>query len=191
LVINQSGAPEQNQRIMKSKWFRFLKGYHNTFKNLGHIITWGGFLFIVIMATVVQGIPNGLIVGLIVGSLFAFASRLGFRKSYNGAEEARKKLFAYSQGHKEVFNTSKQAAYSIMTSMVIGVLALLVLAPCLMDSCKNELVRTQIFFILIGLSIAVEQLFRKERVKGKSAIIALIGLAILVIFLLGKVFSVW
>jgi len=176
---------------MKDKWFRFLEGYHNTFKTLGHITTWGGFLFIVVLATIAQGFPDGLIVGLFVGSLFAFLSWLGFRKSYNDAVEAREKLLAYSQGHKEVFRLSKQVTYSILASMIIGVLALLILASCAMYSCQNELVRPRLVFILIGLSIAVQQLFWKERVKGKSAITTLIVLVMFVLFLLGKVFSVW
>ncbi len=176
---------------MKNKRFDFLKAYHDAFRVLGYIITWGGFLLIVAGATVAQGFPNGFIVGLVVGSLFAFVSWLRFRNSYNNAVEAREKLLAYSQGHREVFNASKQVNYAILSSVVIGLLALLLLGSCFVYSCKNELVRPRIIFILIGLSIAIQQLFWKERVKGKSAIIALIALAILVIFLLGKVFSIW
>ena len=177
--------------IMKNKWFDFLESYHNAFRVLGHILTWGGFLLIVIVATIAQGFPNGFVTGLVVGSLFAFIGWLRFRNSYNNAVEAREKLAAYSQGHKEVFNTSKQATYAILSSMVIGVLALLLLGSCFVYSCKNELIRTQLFFLLIGLSIAIQQLFWKERVKGKSVFIALGLLGVLVIFLLGKIFSVW
>jgi uncharacterized membrane protein len=129
--------------------------------------------------------------GLFLGSLFAFVSWLGFRKSYDEAVEAREKLFSYSQGNKEVLKSSKQVTYSILALIIIGLLALLMLASCAMYSCKNELVRPRIIFILIGLSLAVEQLFWKERVKGRSAIATLIMLAILVIFLLGKVFALW
>jgi len=146
---------------------------------------------LVIGATIVQGFPNGFIVGLVVGSLFAFVGRLSFRNSYNNAVGARKKLAAYSQGNTEVFNTSKQASYSILSIIVIGMFVLLLLGSCIFYSCKTELVRPQLIFLLIGLSIAIQQLFWKERVKGKSGIIALGVLAILVIFFLGKIFSVW
>ena len=176
---------------MKNKWFDFLESYHNALRVLGHIITWGGFLLIVIGATIVQGFPDGFIVGLVVGSLFAFVCWLRFRNSYNNAVEAREKLSAYSQGNKEVFNTNKQVTYSILSNMVIGLFALLLLGSCFFYSCKTEVVRPRLIFLLIGLSIAIQQLFWKERVKGNSAIIALGVLAVLVIFLLGKIFSTW
>ncbi len=176
---------------MKSKWFQFLEGFHDIFKILGYVITWGGFLFMVIIATLAQGFPNGFILGLCVGSLFAFVSWLGFRKSNNDAAKAREKLYAYSQGHKEVFNSSNQVTYSFLASIVIGMLAIAIMASCEVYSFKNEPVRPQIFFILIGLSIAVHQLFGKERVRGKPAMVALVALTILVTFLFGKVFSFW
>lgn len=176
---------------MKNKWFEFLETYHNAFKVLGYIITWGGFLLIVVMATGAQGFPNGLIAGLVFGSLFAFVSWLRFRTSYNNAVGAREKLIAYSQGHTEILNSSQQVGYSILSSIVIGWLGLLLVGSCFVYSCKNELIRPRLIFILIGLAIAIEQLFRKERVKGKLAIIALVVLAILVMILLGKVFSIW
>lgn len=176
---------------MKNKWFDFLEFYHDAFRVLGYFITWGGFLLMVLVATLAQGFPDGFITGLVVGSLFAFVSSLRFRNSHNRAVEAREKLYAYSQGDKEVLNSSGQVTYAISSCIVIGLLALLLYGSCYVYSCKNELIRHRIIFILIGLTIAIEQLFRKERVKGKSAIIALVVLAILVIFLLGKVFSIW
>ncbi len=112
---------------MKNKWYDFLKSFHSAYKILGYIITWGGFLLIIIGATKAQGFPNGFIVGLVMGSLFAFVSWLRFRNSYNNAVEAREKLLTDSQG---------------------------------------------------------------QRIRGRAAIVALVVLAILVIFLLAKVFAV-
>lgn len=113
---------------MKNKWYDFLKSFHSAFKILGSIITWGGFLLIIIGATKAQGFPNGFIAGLVMGSLFAFVSWLGFRNSYNKAVEAREGLLVYPQG---------------------------------------------------------------QRIRTRAAVIALVVLTILIILLLGKVFSVW
>ncbi len=113
---------------MNNKWYDFLVSFHKVFKVFGYIITWGGFILIVVGATRVQGFPNGFIVGVVMGSLFAFVSWLGFRNSYNKAVKARESLLADPQG---------------------------------------------------------------QTIRARAAVIALVILASLVIFLLGKVFSVW
>jgi len=180
----------KSKNIMK-KWIDLLETYHNAFRVLDYVIACGGFLFIVVAATISQGFPKGFIVGLVIGSLFVLVNWLIFRTSYNRAVEAREKLAAYSQGHTEVFNTSKQVTYAVTGSIIIGLLGLLLLGSCLIYSCKTDLIRPRLLFLLIGVSIAVQQLFWKERVKGKAAIIALGMLVVLVVFLIGKIFSVW
>ena len=176
---------------MKNKWIETLEAYHNIIRVLGRVITWGGFLLILIAATISQGFPDGFLIGLIVGTIFAFASWFGFHNADRNAVEAREKLLAYAQGQKEVFRSSKQALIAIWAIQLIGLLGLILVASCYFYTCKTDLVRPQIIFIMIGLSIIIEQLFRKERLKGKPALIALAMLAALTIFLIGKVFLIW
>ncbi len=107
---------------MKNKWYDFLKSFHSAFKILGYVITWGGFLLIVIGVTKVQGFPNGFIGGLVIGSLFAFVSWLRFRNTYNDAVEARERLLTDSQGQK----IRGRAAILVLVVLAILVLFLLV-----------------------------------------------------------------
>ncbi len=176
---------------MKNKWDDALEAYQNIFKSLGSFIIWGGFILIVIVSIYTQGFPEGLVGGLIVGAIVAFVGWLRLSNSDQSTAEAREKLLAYAPGHKEVFRQSKQAAYAILAVILIFLLSFVLLGSCYFYSCKNDLIRPRIIAILIGLSVIIQQLFYKERLKGKPALIALAVLAALTIFLIGKVFLIW
>ena len=173
------------------KVFQFLERFHGAYRIVGYFITWGGFLIIVVAAVFAQGYPNGLIGGLCVGAVFALLSWLGFRKTYKDAVLSREKLQAYSQGQTDVFKPSRQVTYAIVGLFIIGAIDLLLIFSCVIYTCANELTRPRLILIILGFGIAIDQLFRAERVTGKLALVLLAILVIVVVFLIGKVVAVW
>lgn len=174
---------------MKNRWLDFAEGYHNAFRVIGNVMTWGSFLLIVVTATVIQGFPNGFILGVILGGVLSLLMWWSFRKRYHEAVRAREKLYSSTTGQRAIVRPGSLRGWAIFTIMGLGIISFLVISTCAVNSCKNDPVRPGIFFILIGTSIAIEKLFYEERIKGKYAPAAFIFLFILAIFLIERVIS--
>jgi hypothetical protein len=172
---------------MNDKFFRFLEKFHKFLKIIGYIVSLGGFLLIVVAATISQGFPNGFLGGLVFGSIFALLSWLGFRLDYKRAVEARKKLQAYYQGQTDVFAQSKQATYVIIGIVAVSGLVLFLLAAREISSGGINNIITIMILFLIGAVIASETLFRQGKEKRRAATLSLISLAAIVILLVVKV----
>lgn len=182
----KSDPDDQKKRVI-----RVLEGFHNSYKIMGNILTWGGFFLIIVIATMVQGFPNGFLGGLIVGSLYAIMAGFGYRITYRDAVSARENLAVLAKGQKNVLVTSRQSTFALLAEMFLGVIGLLLVLSCFFSPCKDDPIRGRLFFILIGLVFGIDQLIRRERVKGKLAIVVVVLLGSLTIYLIGKVFSIW
>jgi len=176
---------------MHNKRGRFFERIYRELKPIDRIIILGGFLLIVVASTIAKGFPSGFITGLFFGFVFALLGWVRFRRLYDDANEAREEFLPHSHGRRKTFKLSPIATYALLISVIVSVIAVFILGSCLVYSCQNEVLRPQIMFILIGWAIIIQQLFYKERVKGKVAFIVFILLGFLVIFLLGKVFFMW
>ena len=102
-----------------------LKVFFDVMYFLGHVLIWGGFLLIVIIAVKTNGFPEGLIEGLIFGSLIAALSWFKNFKSHRDAVDAGRKLRSYFHGDTEVLQSSKHYGYIILGIVLIGLATLI------------------------------------------------------------------
>jgi ABC-type transporter Mla maintaining outer membrane lipid asymmetry permease subunit MlaE len=80
-----------------------LKVFFDVIYIFGYVFIWGAFLLIVTIAVETNGFPNGLMEGLIFGSLITVLGCFKNYRSHRDAVEAGRKLWSYFQGKTDLF----------------------------------------------------------------------------------------
>lgn len=151
----------------------------------------GGFLGMVIISTYAQGFPEGFLLGLLMGTLWAGLSWWRLSTSIKRAKAAGEKLRAFATGRKRRQPTTRQETLALLGLLLTGLIALLLILSCMFYSCQTNYARVQIAFVLIGLAIIIDRVFREQRVKGKAALILFGGVMLATLFILGRILKFW
>lgn len=176
---------------MSDKFFRFLEMYHRAYKWFMWVMILGSFLGIVIISTYAQGFPEGFLLGLLMGTIVAGFVWWRLSTSIKRAEAAREELRALATGQKQRQPTTRQETFALLGLFLTGLIALLLILSCMFYSCQTDYARVQIAFLLIGLSIVIDRVFREQRVKGQAALILFGGVMLITLAILGRILRFW
>jgi len=169
---------KDNHRLVRA-----LERLHKATIPISKIITWLGFGVFVVGSAMID-FPNGLWYGLILGTawlLFSFGRDRWARKEWG-------RVLATSSALAEGRSVPlpRQTIYSLIVLLGLGLFLLTLLLSCVYYPCGGGSNRFNLIAPLLGAAIIVEELFLRERVKGRVAGALAILLTILAAVVIGK-----
>jgi hypothetical protein len=181
--------PEKEEGMDNNKWLNLLDKLNQFDEFMNPImrifnITVSILVLIILISAI--GFTIELIPILLITGFFILMFKVKSESNRRRALESRQQLTDLLQGNTEHSPASKQTGLAVISYMIFGVAALI-----LMNLDNLDTAGLLICFILAGLSVASIELFMKERVKGKAALflaIMLLGGAILII---GHLLTFW
>jgi len=162
------------------------------------------FIVAVVAGTISRKFPDGFILGLLLGIILTAFFWFLFGYDIRRAKTAYKQFpVLFSQIKQARQNKARgivdprQPKYdlqdwlSLLSIFVCCFAAMMLLMPWWAHTLKEDIPRAVAFWVLIGCAMISDQLFRKRRVTGKTAVITAVGLIFGVCLLLGRIFQIW